>query len=132
MKLYGRLTREKLNSIVYVMLHNFHRKILLDLNQLDNEYCILNFNLNGNQEAGDEYIITSSFLVNLTDAVYNNVDYYLRLYYYDLQDGDITNTHDYDTVKTKTVKLTAGDNTISFDEDLVYLQRQCDLIVKGG
>ena len=128
------LTQKQLNSIIYVMLHNFHRKTLLDFNQSINDYCTLyfDFDLGDNKKAGDEYILNTIFTVNLTNIKYTGLNYYLKLYYYDLKDGDITDSHNYEIIKTKNVQLSSGVNIISFDEDLVYLQRQYELIVKGG
>ena len=132
MNLYDTINQKQLNSIIYTMLQHFNLVEELGLSELASDYCTLTIDLGDNQQSDSEYIITEDFTVNYSNPQYSNIDYNLLLRYYDLQDGDIDDSHEYDSLKEKTIKLTTGENTISFDEPIVYLQQECTLIIKNN
>ena len=132
MNLYDTITQSELNSIIDLLLDKFRIQESISLDDFSSEYCTLDliWNIPGtgpsarpttpdNIGAGDEYIITNNFRINFTNPKYEGIDYSIIFNYYDLSDGDIDDSHTYDVLKSKTVKLTDGWNTISFTEDIV-------------
>lgn len=130
MNLYSIIDQKQLNSLIYTMLNNFHKEEEVGLGELASDYADFGLDLQWNQSSESEYIITDDFSIRLSNPKYSNIGYYLKLRYYDLADGDIDDSHTYDSLKEKTIKLIVGENTISFDEPIVYLQEECTLIIK--
>ena len=127
--LYDVLTQNTINTLIYKMIGyiNFNNEINL-LNNLSNEYCTLTLDLNDNVIAGDEIILSDDFQVTLTNKLFNELNYYLTIFYYELT-PDIDDRYD-DILKTKTIELSNGVNTISITDYPVYLQPSARLEVK--
>ena len=129
MNLYDTLTQNSLNSIIYKMLN--YMSILTPLNlfdDLENEYIKLDVDFGSNIITGDEVIVTDEFTVSCSDLVFSHLDYSLRLQYY-LLESDIDGNKSND-LKELIVPLSSGDNTISFDDYPVYLQGDCELLIR--
>lgn len=78
--------------------------------------------------SGNEVIVTDSFTVKCNDLKFSHLDYYLKLGYYYLP-ADIDGSHIGEVLREKKVKLSSGNNTISFEDYPVYLQGDCELII---
>ena len=143
MNLYDTITQEELNRLIDLLLEKFHIQEIISLDDFSSEYCTLDLIWNipdplspstptipDNVGAGNEYIITDDFKIKFTNPKYEGIDYSIIFNYYDLSDGDLDDSHTYDVLKSKTVKLTEGWNTISFTEDIVYLQSDVILDIR--
>lgn len=135
-QVYDMVTNEELNTLIAKMLGGIVLKIPLNLlNDLNNDYCDLEFNIIGegvspyyNTVADNEIIVNSDFKITLSNRVFSHLNYYLKFKYYILK-GDINDSNE-DIFNEKVVKLSVGDNYILFEDLPVYLSSDIDLILK--
>lgn len=129
MSLYDVLTQNTINTLVYKMIGYIRLNSEINLlNDLSNEYCTLTLDLGDNTIAGEEVILEDDFKITLTDEIFNELNYYLTISYYELN-PDIDERYD-DILKTKTIELSSGENTITIEDYPVYLQLSAILEVR--
>lgn len=126
--LYDKMNQSDLNDIIDALLANFHKEVDIDISTLESEYANISIDWGRNQSSETEYLVTQSIKIRLNDAKYAGMGYALRLYYYDLEDGDIDDTQLVE-LKTKVVVLGNAAVTVLFDEDAVFVQHEADLIM---
>lgn len=129
MSLYDVLSQNTINTLVCKMIGYIRLNSEIDLlNDISNEYCSLTLDLGDNVVAGDEVILEDDFKITLTDKIFNELNYYLTISYYELN-PDIDERYN-DILKTKTIELSTGENTIIIDDYPVYLQPSAILEVR--
>ena len=130
MNLYDSISQSDLNDVIDLLLGNYHKEIGLSLNDPVNGYCGLSFECTG-VDAGDEFILNSDDVLRVffSDARLANLGYSLRLFYYQLDKGDIDGTQPYGDLQSVLVDLDDDVVVVPFTDDQVYLQKGFDLII---
>ena len=130
MNLYDSISQSDLNDVIDLLLGNYHKELNLSLDDPVNGYCGLGFECTG-ADAGDEFILNSDDVLRVffSDARLANLGYSLRLFYYQLDKGDIDGSKGYDDLQSVLVDLDDDEVVVPFSVDQVYLQKGFDLII---
>ena len=130
MNLYDSISQSDLNDVIDLLLGNYHKEIGLSLEDPGNDYCGLSFECTG-VDAGDEFILNSDDVLRVffSDARLANLGYSLRLFYYQLDKGDLDGTRPYGDLQSVLVDLDDDVVVVPFSVDQVYLQKGFDLII---
>ena len=133
MNLYDSISQSDLNDVIDLLLGNYHKEIGLSLNDPGNAYCGLSFECTG-VDAGDEFILNSDDVLRVffSDARLANLGYSLRLFYYQLDKGDIDGSKGYGDLQSVLVDLDDDVVVVPFSVDQVYLQKGFDLVLMGN
>ena len=130
MNLYDSISQSDLNGVIDLLLGNYHKELNLSLDDPVNGYCGLSFECTG-VDAGDEFILNSDDVLRVffSDARLANLGYSLRLFYYQLDKGDIDGTQPYGDLQSVLVDLDDDEVVVPFSVDQVYLQKGFDLVM---
>ena len=133
MNLYDSISQSDLNDVIDLLLGNYHKEFNLSLDDPVNGYCGLSFECTG-VDAGDEFILNSDDVLRVffSDARLANLGYSLRLYFYQLDKGDIDGSKGYGDLQSVLVDLDDDVVVVPFSVDQVYLQKGFDLVLMGN
>ena len=134
MNLYDTISQFDLNNLIDLLLANYHKELGLSIDDSENSYCGLDFDLSDGVDAGSEVVFNSGdeLIVDCTDMRLAEMSYILRLQYYQLDKGDYVRSKRYDDLKTLDVVLDSGENIIPFSDDQIYLQKGFTLVLMGS
>lgn len=133
MRLYDVISQFDLDNLIGLLLSNYHKELSLNIDDSSNNYCNLSFNFGNGIDAGSEVIFNSGdeLIVDCSDMRLSNMNYYLNLHYYQLNKGDYSQSKSYDELQTLTIELNDGENSIIFNNDQTYLQKDFTITLQG-
>ena len=131
MRLYDTITQSELNNVIDLLLYNYHREISLDIDEPSNDYCGLSFDLSDGVDTDNEVIFNNGdeLRINVSDKRLALMGYTLRLFYYQLDKGDYSQSKSYGELQSLEVKLDNDTVSVPFSSNQVYLQKTFDLIL---
>ena len=134
MNLYDTISQFDLNNLIGLLLANYHKELGLSIDDSENSYCGLDFDLSDGVDAGSEVVFNSGdeLIVDCSDMRLAEMSYILRLQYYQLDKGDYVRSKRFDDLKTLDVVLDSGENIIPFSDDQIYLQKGFTLVLMGA